>query len=74
MIHLILRAKRDMLSNQTASVMLEDAVARHMDLHIAAYGLGHIKPKHHWVHDVAQQMPKCPCVVDAFVIERLPCA
>jgi len=42
-----------------------------MRLHIAAYGDETLKPKHHWMFDIAEQMEWLPCVVDAFIIERI---
>ena len=45
-----------------------------MDRHKKAYGEEHLKPKHHWVYDVADQMERDAgynILLDAFVVERL---
>ena len=39
--------------------------------HVAAYGNGSIKPKHHWNADLAGQIVRDNVVLDLFVIERL---
>jgi hypothetical protein len=39
-------------------------------LHQLAYGTQYIKPKHHWMMDVAAQLVRDECVLDAFIIER----
>ena len=56
-----------------AALALQRALKRHMDAHILAYGgTDHIKPKHHWLYDVAAQWLQQPSLVlDAFIIERL---
>ena len=55
---------------------LNAAAGRHMSLHKSVYGDSLIKPKHHWMFDIAQQwldqQPGIPeIVVDAFSIEKL---
>ena len=51
--------------------MLLDAIGRHQRLHIAAYGVDKLKPKHHWMFDVAEMLQHTEAVLDAFIIERL---
>ena len=50
---------------------MKAAVSDHMRKHLAAYGDANIKPKHHWMFDVAEQLATHPCVLDAFITERL---
>ena len=55
---------------------LNAAASKHMSLHVSVYGDGRIKPKHHWMFDVAEQWMEQPedvpdIVVDAFSIEKL---
>ena len=54
-----------------ASLLLKRAISTHMQLYIAAYGDEELKPKHHWMYDIAEQMESLLCVVDAFIIERI---
>ena len=49
---------------------LADAMRLFFDLHKAAYGEDHIKPKHHWMLDIPPQLLRDGLVLDAFVIER----
>ena len=39
--------------------------------HVAAYGKEHLKPKFHYLWDVAEQLARDPFVVDCFIVERL---
>ena len=64
-------AKRGKVENYVSAGLLRAALSRHMELHIAAYGRGHLKPKHHWLYDVAEQWLRDDLVLDAFVVERL---
>jgi len=70
-VDIILRAKHGRVELPTASGLLKRAIVHHMELHRAAYGEEHFKPKHHWMHDVAMQIEFLPQVIDAFIIERL---
>ena len=70
-VDLILQAKRANISMPEASLRLKRAISTHMQLYIAAYGDEELKPKHHWMFDIAEQMESLPCVVDAFIIERI---
>ena len=58
---------------QTAVDRLDAALSDHMRLHLAAYGTDHIKPKHHWLFDVATRLRLRDLLwflVDCFVLER----
>lgn len=60
---------------QTASIVdavpaLKLAASEHLRLHKLAYGTEKIRPKHHWVCDLAAQIERDGLVLDAFVIER----
>jgi hypothetical protein len=46
------------------------AISHSPRLHQLAYGTQYIKPKHHWMMDVAAQLVRDECVLDAFIIER----
>jgi len=70
-VDIILQAKRGNIAMPVASRMLSNAVANHLRCHIAAYGADGVKPKHHWMFDIAEQMSSLPLVVDAFIIERI---
>ena len=39
--------------------------------HVAAYGKEHLKPKFHYMWDVAEQLARDPFVLDCFIVERL---
>lgn len=66
----MLLAKRRLIDPAAAARQLDDAVQSHLALHVAAYGTGELKPKHHWLLDIPSQVLRDGCVLDAFVIER----
>jgi hypothetical protein len=70
-VDIILQAKRGNIAMPVASRMLTNATATHLRCHIEVYGGDTVKPKHHWMFDVAEQMSSLPLVVDAFIIERI---
>ena len=70
-IDMLLDAKRGVVSLRTAAPALQGALANHMQKHLAAYGDKFIKPKHHWMFDIAEQLKRDPILLDAFVVERL---
>ena len=71
-VDILLDCKRGRLGMATASRQLKAAVARHLQLHVAAYGKDYLKPKHHWNLDVAEQLGLGdPFMVDAFMLENL---
>jgi hypothetical protein len=51
----IVMAKRGIANPLQAASALQAQVARHLDLHVQAYGTRHVRPKHHWNMDLAQQ-------------------
>ena len=70
-VDILIQTKKGMLDNRRASDMLLEAIGRHQRLHIAAYGVDKIKPKHNWMFDVAEMLQHTEAVLDAFIIERL---
>ena len=70
-VDMILDAKRGAVALRDAVPALRNALAMHMQRHLAAYGRAHVKPKHHWLWDVAEQLVRDPLVLDAFITERL---
>ena len=64
------RTKRGQLTMQEGSRLLKEAAQRHLALHIRCYGTEHVKPKHHWVFDIALQWLEHQLVIDAFIIEK----
>lgn len=50
--------------------LMDDAAQDFLKAHQAVYGEQHLKPKHHWALDIAQQWRQDRMVLDAFVIER----
>jgi len=69
-VDIILTAKRGLARVQDAADALDVSLRRFMQLHIVAYGDGHIKPKHHWLLDVPNQFRRDSLIIDALVIER----
>jgi hypothetical protein len=67
---ILLQLKRRTVSIEHGVHSLKEAVSRHLQLHITAYGTGRVVPKHHWLLDVPGQIEKDKLVLDAFVIER----
>jgi hypothetical protein len=70
-IDIILKAKAGVLPMAEAAAMLNSALSDHMAKHTAVYGNRFLKPKHHWMFDVAMQMARDCMVLDAFIVERL---
>ena len=56
--------------NQGTIEELQGAMALHLRTHLAVYGDGYIRPKHHWLMDTPPQFLRDAVVLDAFVIER----
>ena len=68
-------AKRREVRLADAGRALRAALHEHMRLHLAAYGDQYIKPKHHLMFDIAEQMIRDGSVqqgvlLDMFVVER----
>lgn len=66
----ILLAKRGIAEAIDASRCVQQCMSEHLSLHTSTYGLGRIRPKHHWNMDVAAQIAKDKHVLDTFIIER----
>lgn len=69
-IDVLLHFKHGLAAPADAAAELDTALQRHLELHLAAYGDLHLKPKHHWMLDVPEQLRRDGVVLDAFVIER----
>ena len=54
-----------------AAAKIREALTLAMTAHKAAYGNGHLLPKHHWMFDVAEQLERSTLLLDNFVVERL---
>lgn len=59
-----------------ACSVLRGHLLRHMQAHLRCYGDGNVKPKHHWMWDVAECLGEddkegLDAFLDMFVIERL---
>lgn len=70
-IDLLLTTKRRTASLPVLVGELKTAMATHLRLHIAAYGAQYVKPKHHWLLDVPDQVLRDGLLLDAFIIERM---
>jgi hypothetical protein len=68
---IIKAAKHQDIAMEQAASLLKPAIDDHMRKHLAVYGTDYIKPKHHWMYDVAEQFETHPFVLDCFIIERL---
>jgi hypothetical protein len=69
---MILDSKYGVRSITAASVgELEDLLGRHLTQHVAIYGDGHARLKHHWLVDCLQQSLRDGLALDALVIERM---
>ena len=70
-VDIIMLTKARVLEPRAASPRLLRAVSAHLRAHLATYGDAHVKPKHHWAFDVAEQMLDDDVLVDCLIIERL---
>ena len=70
-IDICILAKQARIPLKRASKLLRDALTDHLVKHKNVYGESSLKPKHHFMFDVADQWEHQPEVVDAFVVERL---
>ena len=70
-VDIIVQAKRGVINTLNAGALLKEAVPEWYRLHKEAYGHTCLKPKSHWMMDVAEQMENCEVVLDTFIIERL---
>ena len=70
-VDVLMQAKRCEKPMRRAGEELRDVLVRHQVAHQALHGLGHVKPKHHWAFDIAEQLQTDAWLFDSFVIERL---
>ena len=72
---IIVATKNGRMTLAQGGAKLSSAAGQHLELHKSVYGTELLKPKHHWIFDVAAQWSKRPneddLVVDAFVVEKL---
>lgn len=68
---IILRAKRGRADVMRCADELRVALAEHLRAHKITYGTRLVRPKHHWLMDLPDQLRRDGCVLDAFVIERI---
>jgi hypothetical protein len=54
----ILSAKYGRLDMASAAQQLRRTMSRALDLHVKAHGPDNVKPKMHWVFDIADQFEK----------------
>ena len=66
----ILDAKHGQASMNESSLWLKRAHKAFLEMHISCYGSEYVKPKHHWVFDIAEQWSLHSFVPDAFLIEK----
>ena len=64
-------AKKGLMPLPQASARLKRQLTKWLNLHIAAYGSRWVKPKFHWMFDIAEQMALDEMVLDQFIIEGL---
>ena len=67
---LLMLCKRCVTAPADAAKQLRIATAKHLRLHLAAYGPSGVRPKHHWMLDIADQICRDGLLLDCFVIER----
>ena len=70
-VDILLLAKRRHIATTEASSRLQAALRHHGRCHVAAYGNQNLKPKFHWLWDIAELLSKDDFVLDCFVVERL---
>ena len=58
------------MSVERGAAAINDAMVAYLQAHCAAWGTDRLKPKHHWMMDIAAQVRRDGVVLDAFVIER----
>ena len=70
-IDVLLLTKRGGVDIREGSAAMLTLLDNYMAAHLRAYGGNGIRPKHHWMFDVAEQLARDLMVLDMFVIERL---
>ena len=69
-VDIMLRTKQGKISMPEGARSLRAATASFLTIHQRCYGSEHMKPKHHWLFDIAEQWLLHELVVDAFLIEK----
>ena len=73
-VDVLLLTKRGHFTLAAGARQLRAATTRFIDLHKACYGSENLKPKHHWLYDIASQWENQhhvhECVPDAFLVEK----
>ena len=64
-------AKKRLIALPQAADRLNGQLTKWLDLHTAAYGEDRVKPKFHWMFDVAEHMSRDDILMDQFIVERL---
>ena len=67
---ILVAAKNCTISANEAADRLDIATPSFVSLHQLCYGDKFLKPKHHWVLDLAAQIRRDQMALDAFIIER----
>jgi hypothetical protein len=63
--------KTRQVTAESVRARLPTAISNFLRAHMIAYGRRRIRPKHHWLFDVAETALRHGMVLDMFVIERL---
>ena len=69
-VDLLLSAKRRLVPPEQAAVDIGTACERFLSSHLEVYGEDLVRPKHHWLLDIASQVRHHGMILDAFIIER----
>ena len=67
---LLMLCKRGIAAPAETAAQLRVATAKHLRLHLEAHGSSGVRPKHHWVLDIPDQILQDGLLLDSFVIER----
>ncbi len=70
-IDIIQQAKKRLLPMRRAAKMLRKALSKWLALHKSTYGDMFIKPKFHWMFDIADHFETDLMVIDQLIIERM---
>ena len=70
-VDVFLQVKRRLLLPAPAAMQLRSMLVDHLELHKSLYGEANVKPKNHWLFDIADFLERDTFLFDAFVVERL---
>ena len=70
-VDILLLCKRRALTPAEGFTALRRDVPAFLRAHIAAHGVDTVRPKHHWLMHVAEQLQQDSALLDLFVVERL---